>query len=163
MPLAAAPEKICRLFVHTRETAPILCPPEPEDKVAGWDRNADWNHDVLEHIVALLFSLAGLAELAAGAPLLRRRHVLGILGQGEVEAWSFVMGVSVSSVPADVPETADDAARLAASFRALALALCAVLAQVERFARTGAASAPAGWRNPVKQADRQAPAAPDTS
>jgi hypothetical protein len=62
--------------------------------VAGWDRNADWNRDVLERIVALLFALANLADLAAGAPFLRRRRVLEILSYGEAEARAFVMGVA---------------------------------------------------------------------
>jgi hypothetical protein len=107
--------------------------------MADWDRKANWNRDVLERIVALLFALANLADLAAGAPYLRRRRVLGILSHGEAEAWAFVMGLPPdAAVPADEPESAGDAERLAASFRALALALCALLAQSKLFALPGA-------------------------
>jgi hypothetical protein len=91
--------------------------------MGDWDRNADWNRDVLERIVALLFALANLADLAAGAPFLRRRQVLEILSHGEAEARAFVMGVAFGA-PAtdDATDVADDAVHLAASFRALALA-----------------------------------------
>jgi hypothetical protein len=106
--------------------------------MAGWDRNADWNRDVLERIVALLFALANLADLAAGAPYLRRRQVLEILSHGEAEAWAFVMGLPPgAAVPLDAPDSVGDAARLAASFRALALTLCAVLAHAALFTLPG--------------------------
>jgi hypothetical protein len=109
----------------------------------GWDRKANWNRDVLERIVALLFALANLADLAAGAPYLRRRQVLEILSHGEAEAWAFVMGLPPgAAVPVDEPESACDAERLAASFRALALALCAMLAHAKQFALPGPRS---GW------------------
>ncbi len=136
--------------------------------MAGWDRNADWNRDVLERVVALLFALACLAELAAGLPFLRRRHVLGILSHGEAEAWAFVMGLA--PVPADAAgETADGAARLAASFRALALALCALLARAALFTLTRAVGAQAGRPAhgvpgpAVRRRGVPAPLAPDTS
>jgi hypothetical protein len=100
----------------------------------GWDRKANWNRDVLERIVALLFALANLADLAADAPFLRRRQVLEILSCGEAEAWAFVMGLPPgAAVPADEPESTGDAERLAASFRALALVLCALLARAALF------------------------------
>jgi hypothetical protein len=95
--------------------------------MGDWDRNANWNRDVLERIVALLFALAHLADLAAGAPYLRRRQVLDVLSHGEAEARAFLFGGA--PMPADVPGEANDAARLAASFRALALVLCAMLAR----------------------------------
>ncbi len=108
----------------------------------GWDRNANWNRDVLERMVALLFALACLAELATCLPWLRRQQLLGILSHGEAEAWAFVMGLPPgAAVPPDAPEEAD-AARLAASFRALALMLCAMLARTALFA--GAADPRAG-------------------
>jgi hypothetical protein len=75
----------------------------------GWEM--DWSRDVLERIVALLFSLAGLADLAAGAPFLRRRRVLGILSRGEAEARAFLIGISTGEpVQADALEPAGDAA-----------------------------------------------------
>jgi hypothetical protein len=100
--------------------------------MGDWDRNAKWNRDVLERVVALLVALSGLADLAAGLPFLRRRRVLGILSHGEAEARAFAMGVAPD--PADAPGGTADAARLAASFRALALALCALLAHAARVA-----------------------------
>jgi hypothetical protein len=100
-----------------------------------WDRNADWNRDVLERIVALLFALACLAELAACLPFLRRQQLLGILSHGEAEAWAYVMGLPPDvQAPAYASGEAADAARLAASFRALALMLCAMLARAALFA-----------------------------
>lgn len=131
--------------------------------MGDWDRNANWNRDVLEHIVALLFALAHLAELAAGAPFLRRRRVLEILSFGEAEARAFVMGVAFGEIaPADAPEQPGDASRLAASFRALALLLCALLARP--FALPGAPGPRGGREKPARPADHHAtPSAPDTS
>jgi hypothetical protein len=109
----------------------------------GWDRRASWDRDVLERIVALLFALANLADLAAGASFLRRRQVLEILNHGEVEARAFLIGVITGNpAPEDALEPTGDAERLAASFRALALLLCALLAR--RFVLNGAAGARAG-------------------
>ncbi len=136
--------------------------------MAGWDRNANWNRDVLERIVALLFSLACLAELAACLPFLRRQQLIGILSHGEAEAWAFVMGLPPEmAVPADAPP--DDAARLAASFRALALMLCAMLARVALLALPDAVGSQAdrpshGISGPAVRWQRApAPSAPDTS
>jgi hypothetical protein len=132
----------------------------------GWDRKANWNRDVLERIVALLFALANLADLAAGAPFLRRRQVLGILSHGEAEARAFVIGVAFGeTAPADALESTGDAARLAASFRALALVLCALLAQAALFALPGAAGPRAGRPShpisgpPVRRVEEARPAA----
>ncbi len=101
-----------------------------------WDGEANWNCDVLERIVALLFALANLADLAAGASYFRRRQVLQILSHGEVEARAFLFGGA--PIPSDTLEEAGDAARLAARFRSLALVLCALMAQAARFALPGA-------------------------
>jgi hypothetical protein len=132
----------------------------------GWE--TDWSRDVLERIVALLFSLAGLADLGADAPFLRRRRVLGILSRGEAEARAFLIGISTGEpVQADALQPAGDAACLAVRFRALALLLCVLLAG--RFARPGADGprtdlpshgicAPA-----VRRPDAPALPAPDTS
>lgn len=130
--------------------------------MANWEAN--WDRYALERIVVLLFGLAGLADLAAGAPFLRRWRVLGILGWGEAEARAFLIGMATGvTVRADELEPAQDAARLAANFRALALLLCAMLA---RFALPGMA----GPRTPRPslrmsgQAHRRpAPPASDTS
>jgi hypothetical protein len=144
-----------------------LARPKPEDEVAGWNGEANWNRDVLQRIVALLFALASLADLAAGASFLRRRRVLGILSQGEAEAWAFVMGLPPgAAVPADAPETANDAARLAARLRALALMLCAMLANAALFALPGAAApeaCPPSQKTSGPAGRRAAAPAPDTS
>lgn len=96
--------------------------------MGDWNRGANGDRDVLMRIAALLLSLAGLAERAAGLPFLRRRHVLGILGFGEAEARAFLIEISTGApAPADAP--ADDAALLAARLRALALLLCVLLAR----------------------------------
>ena len=137
--------------------------------MADWDRKANWNRDVLERIVALLFALANLADLAAGAPFLRRRQVLGILSHGEAEARAFVIGMVLGeTAPADLSEAAGDAARLAVSFRALALALCVLLARVARSTLPGANSPRVGrpsrkTSGPVVRYAPAPPLAPDTS
>jgi hypothetical protein len=104
----------------------------------GWDRDADWSRDALERIVVLLFALANLADLAAGAPYLRRRRVLWILNCGEIEARAFVIGISTGAlVSADELEQTDNATRLAVRLRALAMVLCLLLTRLT--ARPGAA------------------------
>ena len=129
--------------------------------MTGWDGQANWDRDVLERIVALLFALANLADLAAGAPFHRRRQVLEILGHGEAEARAFVIGMVFGvTAPEDIPGESCDAARLAVSFRALALALCLLLAR--RFAPPGAAGPRADRLKPVEWG-RLAASAPDTS
>jgi hypothetical protein len=144
-------------FIHARKTSSILCPPETENGMTDWDKRANWNRDMLERIVALLFALANLADLAADAPFLRRRHVLEILGHGEAEARAFVMGVAFGE-PAlmDTPESTGDAARLAASFRALALALCALLARARQSARLGITGSRASRCRPAEPASHPA-------
>jgi hypothetical protein len=105
--------------------------------MGNWEAN--WDRGALERIVALLFALANLADLAAGAPFLRRRQVLGILNCGEVEARAFVVGmVCGEPVPADALEQTGDVARLAVRLRALALML-AVLLLARRSALPGTA------------------------
>ncbi len=135
--------------------------------MAGWEGEANWNCDVLERIVALLFALASLADLAAGAHYLRRRQVLEILIHGEVEARAFLFGGGPA--PSDALEEAGDAVRLAARFRALALMLCMLMGQAARFARPGATGPQAGrpshgiFGSAIRRLDAPAPQAPDTS
>jgi hypothetical protein len=135
-----------------------------------WDWETGWDRDALERIVVLLFALAGLTDLAAGAPFLRRRQVLGILSDGEVEARAFVIGMATGApISWDELESTGDAARLAVHLRALALALCVLLAQVKQSALPGAAGSRA--RRPsrkvpgpaVRWPDASVPLAPDTS
>jgi hypothetical protein len=134
----------------------------------GWDRNADWSRDALERIVVLLFALANLADLAAGAPFLRRRQVLAILSHGEAAARGFVIGMVLGeTASADAPESTGDASRLAVRFRALALVLCVLLAR--RCACPGAACPRVGRPShrtsgrAVRRLDASAPPAWDTS
>jgi hypothetical protein len=133
-------------------------------------REVNRHRYVLEHILALLLLMASLADHAAGLPLRRRRAVLEILSRGEAEARALVLGMATGS-PAcggDVaPAPLDDAARLAAGLRVLALALGVLLAEARRVAgepgpRAGLPRAePAGSARPW----REVPAlpAPDTS
>jgi hypothetical protein len=132
--------------------------------MGNWEAN--WDRGALERIVALLFALANLADLAAGASFLRHRQVLGILRCGEVEARAFVAGlVCGEPIPADALEQTDDVARLAVRLRALALMLCLLLAR--RVALPAVGVTRAGWRRSAMQAGRQVapPALPalDTS
>jgi hypothetical protein len=95
-----------------------------------WDWETGWDRDALKRIIVLLFALANLADLAAGAPFLRRRRVLGILNHGELKARAVVIGMAIGApAPADAQEPAGDAASLAVRLRALALMLCVLLAQ----------------------------------
>jgi hypothetical protein len=129
------------------------------------DRNADWNRDVLERIVALLLALANLADLAAGASFLRRRRVLGIVGYGEAAARAFVIGMACDArISADALDTTCDAALLAVRLRALASMLCVILARVPPAAPRVAAGPGAGREMSARRAGRHAaPPAPDTS
>jgi hypothetical protein len=104
----------------------------------GWDRNMSWNRDALERIVILLFALANLADLAAGASFFRRRRVLGIVNHGELVARAFVIGMATGApISSDELESSGNATLLAVRLRALALMLCVLLAQ--GFARPDAA------------------------
>jgi hypothetical protein len=132
----------------------------------GWNEEADWSRDVLMRIAALLLSLADLADRAANLPFLRRRHVLGILSDGEVVARAFLVEISTGApAPADAPDPDGDATRLAIRLRALALLLCAILAW--RIGLPGAAGARIGRRriarSVVRRPDAPARPAPDTS
>ena len=96
--------------------------------MGNWE--TDWNRDVLERIVVLLFALANLADLATGASYLRRRQVLGILNHGELVARAFVIGMATGvPISSDELESSGDMACLAVRLRALALMLCVLLAQ----------------------------------
>lgn len=135
---------------------------------------ADWQGDaereVLERILALLIALAGLADRAALLPAPAQLPVLAILGRGESAARSFVresvFGAPARAEGAATP-AAGDAGRLAAGYRALALALAAMLATGRRPAK--ATDGEAGALDvflPVPPREGAAPGAhpaPDTS
>jgi hypothetical protein len=157
-------KKICPHSQNLSHTSPL----EPEDRMEGWNGEANWNRDVLERIVALLCALANLADLAAGASFLRRRRVLGFVSHGEAEARAFVIGMACGEqVSADALESTGDAVHLAVRLRALALMLCAMLANAALFALPGAAGACAGRRSQRIGAPSvcrlEAPPASDTS
>jgi hypothetical protein len=149
-----------------------------------WMREVNRHRYVLERILALLLLMAVLADHAAGLPLRRRRTVLEILGRGEAEARALVVGLA-TGLPAcggdaapfkDADSSAalmvslsnhDDAARLAAGLRVLALALGVLLAAARRVALPGEAGPRAGLSRaePAGSVHPWAPAlpAPDTS
>jgi len=125
------------------------------------DWGTGWNRDVLGRIVALLFSLADLADIAAGLPVHRRRYLLGVLSVAEAEAHGFLIGAG-APVSAGGQDTADDALRLAARLRALALLLMALLMQ--EATPSGTADPFVGRQKPALHTGRPASsAAPDTS
>ena len=122
----------------------------------------DGGYGVLGHIVALLFSLAHLADIAAGlADARRRRHILGILSVAEAETHDFLIGTG-APVSAGGQDTADDALRLAARLRALAMLLTVMLAQ--RFELIGTVALCPDRGKPAGVAGHRASlSAPDTS
>ena len=125
----------------------------------GWsDWKADWSDDVLARIVALLFALANLADLASRFPARRRREALGFICRGEAKARAFIVGMALEhrtemerrhdsdEVPAapdapvedDEPAFFDDAASLAARLRVLAFMLWFLAVQAGRGAHESA-------------------------
>ena len=86
-----------------------------------WKRAIEEERAALGRIVALLFALADLAELAAGRSAFVRSLVLWILRQAETVARDFVAGsADAPTMPVLPAEGLADALRLAASLRALA-------------------------------------------
>jgi hypothetical protein len=136
----------------------------------SWNGQTNWEHDALARIAALLFALAGLAELAGAVPAPRRLLVLGILGRGEAAARAFLMAPDAlfrdaAAAREDAPDpagvAAGDALLLAARLRTLALMFAALAARVALSERRGAS---AGRRALARQAFHQAASpAPDTS
>jgi len=132
---------------------------EQEAGMEEW--GTDGGYDVLGRIVALLFSLADLADIAAGLPASRRRYLLDILGVAEAEAHGFLIGIG-APVSAGGQDTADDALRMAARLRALAMLLIVMLAQ--RFELLGAVTLCADRERTARMKSLLARlAAPDTS
>jgi hypothetical protein len=135
--------------------------------MGNWE--TDWSRDALERIVVLLFALANLADLAAGAPFYRRRQVLGILNHGETVARAFVIGMATGApISSDDLESSGDAACLAVRLRALALMLCAMFAGAALSTLPGAAGPRACRRKhrmsgpAVRRLDASALPPPDT-
>lgn len=93
-----------------------------------WRLAIEEERAALKRIVALLFALAGLAELAGGRSWAVREFVLWLLRYAEAAAWDFVIGAPEmqpqSMLPTDPARgRRAGAIRLAARFRALALLL----------------------------------------
>jgi hypothetical protein len=118
------------------------------------------DHLVLMRIVAILLSLAILAERLIAAPPHIRYLVLRLLRPAEAVARGLLVGKTglrgLQGLPSTAPFDGDgpaDAARLAWCFRALAMALGAILA---RFAVSGASAgrAHALWFERVRKAIR---------
>ncbi len=98
-----------------------------------WIDEEEW--ELMQHIVALLVSLAGLAERAAGFPLVIRLPVLLVLGRAEAIVRSRLLGLPRrAAAPADAADLAGCgmAERLAARLLALAEELAAPLAEACR-------------------------------
>ena len=106
----------------------------------AWRRKGEWDRDVLEHIRSMLLVLAALIDRAAGLPLYERLHFLAVMGCGEAEVRFRIVAMACGGRYGDTDgfggldeapvHAAGDAARLAARFRMLALAVEAMLAQV---------------------------------
>ena len=106
----------------------------------AWRRKGEWDRDVLEHIRSMLLVLAALIDRAAGLPLYERLHFLAVMGCGEAEVRFRIVAMACGGRYGDTDgfggldeapvHAASDAARLAARFRMLALAVGAMLAQV---------------------------------
>ena len=99
----------------------------------------DWRKEgvMLERILALLVSLAGLADRAGGQPLSLQLTVLGHVARGEDVARSFIAGLPFGAMAAFATSRAGDRAeRLAADLRLLARILRALLARARLRARS---------------------------
>jgi hypothetical protein len=133
-----------KIILNTPKTSATI-PASVKD--AWMQSGAGIESEWLERIVALLFALADLADRAGGASRSVRRTVLGILWPAEAVAREFLTGfpsgfdaadcandaAGIDSSAIQPPRSAvlaDDraeAARLASSFRALALLLACLL------------------------------------
>ncbi len=165
---ASGASKSIHLFRPRRR----IPPGAPQEAEMEW--GAEMEVRVLQRIVALLLALATLADRAAGMPLAVRVVILAILRQGEAVAWAFAIGdapMPARSRPEEpgpqpiglpLPLEGNDpaeAARLAASLRALALIFAgwvvgtfppAVVPSIRHCASaSGSALSGAGWRGPA--------------
>lgn len=104
-----------------------------------WIKTTDLNTKALHRIVALLFALADLADLASSRSRPVRCAVLWLLRSAEVIASDYTAEITRDprlagqSAPATIGLAGDnpsEATRLAKRFRALAAALCALADEV---------------------------------
>ena len=140
-----------------------------------WGRQIELTQEVmLDRIVALLFAIADLAELAAGAPEARRCLVLSFIRNGEAVSRD-AFGVRARH-PADgrgnsaatlglTGDGPEDALALAMSLRALALIVRAISASKRRLSCLTAAEVGDGSsdRRPRHPRHRSARCLPDTA
>jgi len=114
----------------------------------GWCKEVNRERMLLERIVALLVALAFLAEHAALASPHRRRAVVGILIEGEAAAREMIAALAglpaqpdadgpladpqVATAAVTASGSTEEALRLAAAFRVLALVLTALLEEARR-------------------------------
>ena len=124
-----------------------------------WQRVIGQDGQMLKRIVLVLFSLAALADDVGARSGLMRFYVLWLLRRAEAVTCAFAVETCAVS-PLDDPEfyaprwgAASEAARLAASFRLLALALYGFACHVQRVAR---------WRITRQLDDRGRRAQPNT-
>lgn len=103
-----------------------------------WNRAIGQDGQMLKRIVMVLLSLAALADDVGAGSGLRRFYVLWLLRRAEAVVSAFAVETGMAA-PLDDPGsciprwgTASEAARLAASFRALALALYGFARHVQR-------------------------------
>ena len=105
-------------------------------------------HEMLRRIAAMLLALATLAERAAGRSRPVRWLVLWVLSRAEAAASAFVAETDpllpIAYPAFQPPDGADEAIRLAESFRVLAAALFALARQAQRLALRD----PSGQPNP---------------
>jgi hypothetical protein len=91
-----------------------------------WTADGERMREQLMRIVALLFALGSLADRASRAPLPMRVSAMGFLRPAEAVAWDFIAGQIALPEPIGAGDDPAAAMRLAARFRALAIALAAL-------------------------------------
>lgn len=140
------------------------------------NRQIERERVVLERIMALLLSLAGMAERACELPAPARLRLLAVLGFGEEAARGLIIGLTLGAT-AEIDDLASSPAghpdRLAACFRMLALAVGTLLARARWLAgilphesgrRHGLPVPQRGPAGPIVfRRTQEAPFAPDTS
>jgi hypothetical protein len=134
---------LIKVSIHTLSITLILCCERSAAMVRADRYSEDWTvRETLQRLVALLFSLANLADIASTRSFRVRCEVLAIIRRGEAAAFRSVAGAA-GNFGAPVPAQAivaagdwmmaddgndpTDAVRLAQRLRALAFALAFLL------------------------------------
>lgn len=131
----------------------------------GWTVEGEGVKEQLMRIVALLLGLGALAERACRAPLAVRVSAMGFLLPAEQVARAFLTGEAASPGPAAAHDDPAAAMRLAAQFRALAVALAALAARLPGCGHVAAdvVARPAGPAGDRAGPDQATPPPFDTS